>query len=85
MLRYPSAFRGEPPLPYANFILIKAKMGKPDLKISVSVSLPLGEGGKDKREEGKGKREEREKNAECRMQNAELRKGGRGHDVPSAH
>ena len=42
--RYPSAFRGEPPLPYTNFILIKAKTGKPDRKISVSVSLPLGEG-----------------------------------------
>ena len=42
--RYPLAFCGEPPLLYANFILIKAKMGKPDRKISVSVSLPLGEG-----------------------------------------
>ena len=40
LLRYPSAFRGEPPLPYANFILIKAKMGKPDREISVSVGLP---------------------------------------------
>ena len=33
------------PPPYANFILIKAKMGNPDRKFSVSVSLPLGEGG----------------------------------------